>query len=86
MIKTMSVKINKLFKIQGHCKETHMKATTSAYGVNEFGKTEAYESYNIIKSKQKKKNRFNNISGERLYIFIRVCGVKSGSVILKESQ
>jgi hypothetical protein len=40
MIKIVSVKDNKLYKILCYCEETHLKATASIYGIKEFGKLE----------------------------------------------
>jgi hypothetical protein len=44
MIKTMSLEINKLHKVQGRYGETHLKTTADAYGIKVFGKLEACES------------------------------------------
>jgi hypothetical protein len=57
MIKSMSVHINKLHKIVGHCGKTRLTATANVYGIKVFRKLEAYESCDISKAKQKKNNK-----------------------------
>jgi hypothetical protein len=70
MIKNMSLEINKIHKILGHCGETHLKATDNAYGIKVFGKLEAFQSYARSKAKQKETNMIRigsrKVPGERL--------------------
>jgi hypothetical protein len=69
VIKTISVEINKLHNILGHCEEAHLKATTNDYGIKVFRKLEVYESCAISKAKQKNPNKVwtgsSNVPGER---------------------
>jgi hypothetical protein len=38
MIKIMSVEINKLHKVLGHCGETYLEEIANNYGIKAFGK------------------------------------------------
>jgi hypothetical protein len=93
MIKTISVEINRLDKILGHCGENNLKATTNAYGIKVFGKLEACESCAISKAKQTNTKKAYtgsiNVPGERIYVDIILIknesfgGAKFWSVIME---
>jgi hypothetical protein len=74
VIKTMSVEMNNIQKILGHCVETYLKAIANAYGVKVFGKLAACESCAISNANQKKTNKVwngtSNVPGERSYVDI----------------